>query len=186
MKARTKEQTKARTKSSQKLSKDTGGSSQPNSRTVTQGAEPPKVPNIINGMDEVRGQLLSQARTQALALPKVSETSLYDGFCRHWTPAYYVGETQLFHVHDFRGGLRATVFLGGKAGSEKLGPMILASDLIPGDLRRQVVKATESRGVKQIKVNLNTGDDVADLLELARLKYLAVSQVSPQRLAHLN
>ncbi len=130
----------------------------------------PAVPIIIEAMDAARSELLIQARSQALSLPEVVETALYDGFCRHWTPAYYVGETQLFHVHNFRAGLRATVFLGGKIGSEKLGPMILDSDTIPQELRLQVVKATESRGIKQIKVNLISMDDVAVLLELARLK----------------
>ena len=131
---------------------------------------PPAVPSIINAMDDARSELLLQARSQALSMPEVVETALYDGFCRHWTPAYYVGDTQLFHVHNFRAGLRATVFLGGKKGTEKLGPMILDSDMMPEELRLQVVKAVESRGVKQIKVNLNSMDDVVVLLELARLK----------------
>ena len=130
----------------------------------------PGVPSIINAMDDARGELLLQVRNQALSLPEVSETALYDGFCRHWTPAYYVGKSQLFHVHNFLVGLRATVFLGGKSGGEKLGPMILDSDTIPQELRLQVLKAAESRGIKQIKVILNSMDDVAVLLELARLK----------------
>ena len=128
------------------------------------------VPSIIEAMDDVRRELLFRARSQALSMPEVVETALYDGFCRHWTPAYYVGDTQLFHVHNFRAGLRATVFLGGKKGCEKLGPMILDSNIVPEELRLQVVKAAESRGVKQIKVNLNSMEDVAVLLELARLK----------------
>ena len=147
-------------------------------RGKTGGATPsaakpefPGVPSIIDSMDDARGEPLLQARSQALSLPEVSEAALYDGFCRHWTPAYYVGETQLFHVHNFLGGLRATVFLGGKKVSEKLGPMILDSDNIPQELRLQVVKAVESRGVKQLKVSLNSLDDVAVLLELARLKH---------------
>ena len=136
--------------------------------------EYPGVPSIIEAMDDARCELLLQARSQALSLPEVSETALYDGFFRHWTPAYYVGETQLFHVHNFREGLRATIFLGGKKGSEKLGPMILGSDRIPEELRLQVVKAAESRGTKQIKVKLNSMDDVAVLLELARLKHQSI------------
>ena len=134
------------------------------------------VPSIIEAMDDVRSELLFQARSQALSMPEVVETALYDGFCRHWTPAYYVGETQLFHVHNFRAGLRATVFLGGKSGSEKLGPMILDSNMIPQDIRLLVVKASESRGIKQIKVNLNSKDDVAVLLELASLKRQSLTQ----------
>ena len=64
----------------------------------------PEVLSIIEDMDDGRGELLLLARSQALALPDVGETALYDGFCRHWTPAYYVGETQLFHIHNFKGG----------------------------------------------------------------------------------
>jgi len=137
---------------------------------------PTTVPGILDAMDGARGELLLQARSQALSLPGVVETALFDGFCRHWTPAYYVGEAQLFHVHNFRAGLRATVFLGGKSGSEKLGPMILDSNMIPQDIRLLVVKASESRGIKQIKVNLNSKDDVAVLLELASLKRQSLTQ----------
>ena len=117
-------------------------------------------------MDAARGDLLTEVRNQALVLPGVSETALYDGFCRHWTPAYYIGDHQLFHVHAFRGGLRATVFAGGK----KLVPMILDSDRVPHDLRLQLAKTSQSRGIKQVKVPIDSDDDVTILMELARLK----------------
>ena len=117
-------------------------------------------------MEVARGDLLTEVRNQALVLPGVAETALYDGFCRHWTPAYYVGDHQLFHVHNFRGGLRATVFAGGK----KLAPMILDSARIPHGLRLQLAKTSQSRGIKQVKVPIDSADDVAILMELARLK----------------
>ena len=114
----------------------------------------------------------------ALYMPGVLETSLCDGFCTHWTPAYYLREIQLFHVHNFRAGLRATVFLGpksagpkgagNKSGSARLVPMILDSNTIPEKLRLQAAKVAESRGVKQIKVNLDSIEDVAVLMELTR------------------
>ena len=126
----------------------------------------PDVPSIIETMEAARGDLLTEVRWRALVLPGVTETALYDGFCRHWTPAYYIGDRQLFHVHDFRGGLRATVFAGGK----KLVPMILESDRIPHDLRLQLAKTSQSRGVKQVKVPIDSANDVTILLELARLK----------------
>ena len=135
----------------------------------------PEVLSIIEDMDDTRGELLLLARSQALSMPEVGETALYDGFCRHWTPAYYVGETQLFHIHNFKGGLRATVFLGGKKENEKLGPMILDSANIPQEMRLQVVKAAEARGIKQIKVNLNSEEDVAVLLKLASLKHQSLN-----------
>jgi predicted kinase len=52
--------------------------------------------------------------------------------------------------------------------------MILDSDTIPEDRRLQAAKAAESRGVKQIKVNLDAMEDVAVLMELARLKSMSL------------
>jgi len=65
----------------------------------------PGVPSIIETMEEDRGGLMTGLRAIALSLPGVEERTLYDGFCRHWTPAYYLGDNQLFHVHNFRAGL---------------------------------------------------------------------------------
>ncbi len=125
----------------------------------------PGVLSIIETMEEPRGALLAELRSMALSLPDVDERTLYDGFCRHWTPAYYLGGHQLFHVHNFRAGLRATVFVGGK----KLEPLILDSDRVPLELRLQLAKSSGHRG-KQVKVALTSADDLAALLELARLK----------------
>ena len=122
---------------------------------------------LVASMDEHRAGLLLEARKRVLSLPGVDETTLYDGFCRHWTPAYYLGESQLFHVHNFRGGLRATVFAGGA----KLAPVILDSRRVRQEYRDQLAKSYQGRGIKQIKVALNTIEDVAALIELARLKH---------------
>ena len=118
-------------------------------------------------MEEDRGGLMTGLRAIALSLPGVEERTLYDGFCRHWTPAYYLGDNQLFHVHNFRAGLRATVFVGGK----KLEPLILESDRVPLELRLQLAKYEGRRGIRQVKVTLNSEDDVGALVELARLKW---------------
>lgn len=127
----------------------------------------PGVSSIIEIMEESRGGLMTGLRVSALSLPGVAERTLYDGFCRHWTPAYYLGDNQLFHVHDFRAGLRATVFVGGK----KLEPLILESDRVPLELGLQLSKNSVSRGIRQVKVSLSSDDDVAALMELARLKW---------------
>ena len=129
--------------------------------------EAPGVPGIIQGLDQDRSTLLSLARDTAFTLPGVEERTLYDGFCRHWTPAYYLGDGQLFHVHNFKAGLRATIFAGGK----KLEPLILESEQVPEELRLQLAKSAGSRGVRQIKVNLESKKDVEALLILARLKW---------------
>ena len=118
-------------------------------------------------MEKDRGGLMAGLRAIALSLPGVDERTLYDGFCRHWTPAYYFGDNQLFHVHNFRAGLRATVFVGGK----KLEPLILESDRVPLELRLQLAKYEGRRGIRQVKVTLNSDDGVAALVELARLKW---------------
>ena len=139
-------------------------------RTSDAGSEStarPGILQVVATMDEHRADLLLEARKLALSLPGVDETTLYDGFCRHWTPAYYLGKSQLFHVHNFRGGLRATVFAGGT----KLVPVILDSGRVPQEYRDQLAKSHQGRGVKQVKVDLNTMEDVAALMELARLKH---------------
>ncbi len=107
----------------------------------------PGVLQIVAAMDEHRADLLLEARKLALSLPGVDETTLYDGFCRHWTPAYYLGESQLFHVHNFRGGLRATLFAGGK----KLAPVILDSGRVPQEYRDQLAKSYPGRGLNRSK-----------------------------------
>ena len=57
---------------------------------------------------------------------------------------------------------------GNKSGSARLVPMILDSNTIPEDLRLQAAKVAESQGGKQIKVNLDSMEDVAVLMELTR------------------
>ena len=128
---------------------------------------PESIEILLASEDDQRSQLLNEARVGALLLPGVSETSLYDGFCRHWTPAYYSGSSQLFHIHNFRGGLRATVFTKGHS----LVEAILDSDRVPEALRNQLAKNSQSKGVKQVKVELRSVEDVMALLELANLKH---------------
>ena len=53
-------------------------------------------------MTKPRAAILARLREAALSLPGVEERTVYDGFCREWTPAYYEGGRQLFHVHNFR------------------------------------------------------------------------------------
>ena len=104
----------------------------------------------------------------ALSLEAVGERTLYDGFCRHWTPAYYSGDRQLFHVHNFRSGLRASMFVGVK----QLEPLILDSPTVPEALRLLVVKTPEHRGTKMVKVPISSVEDVIALKELVLVKWL--------------
>ena len=47
----------------------------------------PAVSDIIASMEESRGELVAELRSQVSALPGVEERAVYDGFCREWTPA---------------------------------------------------------------------------------------------------
>lgn len=140
-------------------------SSRQNDRTVS-AEDRPGVASIIEAMEEARGALLADLRSLVLTLEGVEERTLYDGFCRAWTPAYYVDAKQLLHLHNFRSGLRATMFVG----SNRLEPLILESDRVPLELRLQLAKSSGQRGSKQLKVTLSSDEDVATLLELAKLK----------------
>ncbi len=127
----------------------------------------PDVRTIIQTMEEPRAALLTELRDLTLALPGVAERTLYDGFCRHWTPAYYSEGTQLFHVHNFRAGLRATMFVG----SRKLEPVILESEQVPHELRLLVAETPGPRGRKEVRVPIASPEDVASFWELVRVKW---------------
>ena len=126
----------------------------------------PEVPSIIAAMGEERGRALALLRDSAMALEGVEERVLYDGFCREWTPAYYVGPRQLFHVHNFRSGLRATMFVG----ENTLQPVLLDSREVPEEQRLMVASTRGSRGTQQVKVPLATVEDVMGFIELVRVK----------------
>jgi hypothetical protein len=123
--------------------------------------------DIIRGLAAPRGEVLAELRRQALALPGVAEGAMYDAFCREWTPAYHLGRGQLFHVHNFHAGLRATVFVGIRT----LQPLVLDSGDVPEALRLLVARAKGGRDTKMVKVHLDQVEDVAGFMELVRVKW---------------
>ena len=126
----------------------------------------PTVDSVIDAMEQRRAEIVDRLREIALALEGTDERTVYDGFFQEWTPAVYVGDKQLFHVHNFRAGLRATVFVG--VGS--LEPVALYSDEISPAVRENVA-ATSGRTVKQVKFPLDSVEDLEPLMELVRLKW---------------
>ena len=127
----------------------------------------PQVLDIIEAMEGPRGKLMAMLRDLALSLPEVEERTVYDGFCRHWTPAYQLGDRQLFHVHNFRSGLRATMFVG----VNNLEPLILDSDSVAQDLRAALAETQGNRGTKQFKMPIDSEEDVAAFRELVLIKW---------------
>ena len=127
----------------------------------------PQVSSIIEAMEAPRGPLLAELHKLGMSLPGVAERTLYDGFCRHWTPAYYLADQQLFHVHNFRSGMRVTMFVGVRT----LEPVILDSESVAHELRLEVIKTRAPRGTKQVKVPINSLEDVAAFEELVRVKW---------------
>ncbi len=73
-----------------------------------------------------------------MALPGAEEKAVYDDFCQEWTPAYYLEGTkarrQLFHVHDFPSGLRATMFVGVRT----LEPVLLDAGPVPPRMKSAI------------------------------------------------
>lgn len=135
----------------------------------------PQVLDIIRGLEPPRGEVLAELRRRALALPGVAERAMYDAFCREWTPGYYLGPRQLFHVHNFRAGLRATVFVGVRT----LEPVVLDSAAVPEALRLLVARAKGGRGAKMVKAPLDSLDDVPGFMELVRVKWRFLSGELP-------
>jgi len=118
-------------------------------------------------MEEPKSTILAWLRDMVLSLPEVEERTVYDGFCREWTPAYYVGDRQLFHVHNFRSGLRATLFVGVRT----LEPAILESETVAPELRLLVARTSGHRGRKMVKVPVNSSEDVGAFMGLVSVKW---------------
>ena len=127
----------------------------------------PAVVDLLQEMIPERAALLSQVRHVALGMSGVEERTLYDGFCREWTPAYYMGKRQLFHVHSFSSGLRATVFLG----SADWDSAIMEAFGVPFRLREQVSSTAGGRGVREVRVALTSPEEVEAFVGLVRTKW---------------
>ena len=79
-------------------------------RAKPSAKDAPMVDGVVDAMEQGRAEIVVRLREIAPGLAGTSECTVYDGFFREWTPAVYVGDKQLFHGHNFRSGLRATVF----------------------------------------------------------------------------
>ena len=129
--------------------------------------EAPPVLALMADMTRPRAAIMARLREAVLSLPGVEERTLYDGFCREWTPAYYAGSRQLFHVHNFRSWLRATMFVGIRT----LEPFLLESDQVAPELLELVAATSGNRATKMVKVPLDSKEDIAPLMELVRRKW---------------
>ena len=127
----------------------------------------PTVLDIVQALEEDRRLVVARLRDVALLLPSVEERTLYDGFCREWTPAYYSGDRQLFHVHNFRRGLRSTMFISVKA----FEPIILGSGDLGAEIQALVADSKETRGTKQVKFPMDSPERVDAFTGLVRLKW---------------
>ena len=137
-----------------------------NIRRKPTAEDAPTVDGVVEAMDQVRSEIVVRLRKIALRLAGTSERTVYDGFFREWTAAVYVGDKQLFHVHNFRSGLRATVFVG----VNSLEPVALHSEEVSLAVRENVA-STSGRTMKQVKFPLSCMDDLEPLMELVRLKW---------------
>ena len=50
----------------------------------------PTVAPVIGSMTGPDGRIMSLARDLSIALPDAADRTVYDGFRREWTPAYYL------------------------------------------------------------------------------------------------
>ena len=109
-------------------------------------------------------------RDQTLALADVAEKAVYDGFCKEWTPAYYVrgrrGKRQPFHVHDFPTGLRGTIFVG----INTLDPVLLGAENVFPGFKTALIETRGAR-TKQLRVPLASPEDAARFAQMVRVKW---------------
>ncbi len=131
----------------------------------------PTVVEVIEAMVADRAEIASELRRAAQGLGGVDERTLSDHFFREWTPAFYVGPTQLFHIHDFRSGLRATMFIG----VNTLHPLIMDSERVATETRQLVVETSTQRFTKEFRMPLDSTEDGAKFMELVRVKWAFVN-----------
>lgn len=138
----------------------------PESREDPTG-EGPAVAAVIDAVGGPEGRIMAMAMNLGLELPGSTERTVYDGFCREWTPAYYLAKRQIFHVHSFRSGIRGSMFVGVRT----LEPLIMASGLVPGYIKEIVENTKGGGGTKMLKVPLATPEDVAGFGKLIQVKW---------------
>jgi hypothetical protein len=127
----------------------------------------PGVESIIEALAAPRAAILCQLREMVMSLPDVEERTLYDGFCHEWTPAYYVAQRQVFHVHNFRSGLRATVFVN----ETILEMMAAGAKGAAAEAQAARVRPIGKRGPRALKMTLHTAEEIPGLMEIARMKW---------------
>jgi hypothetical protein len=149
---------------------------EPRAFQAAESGDSPSVSDVIEAMGATQGAIVSELRDSAQALAGVEERTLFDGFCREWTPAFYAQGIQLFHVHNFRAELRATIFVG----VNTLGPLILESDEVSPEMRLLLTETSAPRGTMQVRVSLTSSQDVAGFMDMVRVKY-AFAQRYPRK-----
>ena len=122
---------------------------------------------VIDALAGPDGRIMSLARDLGLALAEAAERTVYDGFCREWTPAYYLAKRQIFHVHVFKSGIRGSMFVGVRL----LEPLIMASPEVPDHIKDIVENTKSGSGTKMLKVPLATAEDVSGFGKLVQVKW---------------
>ena len=129
--------------------------------------EGPSVETVISAISGPDGEIVSLTRGLGLALPDADERTVYDGFCREWTPAYYLAKRQIFHVHNMKSGIRGSMFVGVRA----LEPLIMSSEEVPDNIKEIVASTRGGSGTKMLKIPLETPEDVAGFGKLIQVKW---------------
>ena len=134
---------------------------------TTEAGEGPKVAVVIDAMAVEGSRIMSMAQVLGLALPGADERTVYDGFCREWTPAYYLAKRQIFHVHVFKSGIRGSMFVGVRV----MEPLIMASPHVPDHIKEIVDNTKGGSGTKMLKIPLATPEDVVVFGKLVQVKW---------------
>ncbi|MDP6072214.1 MAG: hypothetical protein QGG34_11760 [SAR202 cluster bacterium] len=127
----------------------------------------PTVSEVIDGLTAPRRALLTRLREAVNELGDIEERTLYDHFCREWTPAFYTKGTQLCHVHDFGSDLRATMFVGTKT----FEPYLTRSDDLSPANHRAVAETPAPRNTKELRMPITSTEDVDEFMEFVRVKW---------------
>ena len=125
------------------------------------------VKEILEEVPDDKRKLFENLRGKIMVLPGVIEKVDYDEYDDSQSPAYYLGEHEIFHFHITFQKVQGTVPLD----SQTLVPQVLALPGLAPMTQEKIRNAKDYRGTRWASVPLRSLDEVNELVRIIQLKY---------------
>lgn len=129
---------------------------------------------FVEGLDGRVRTVLEALRARVQELPEVQEGIKYDRMGAEWTPAAYVGDRQIYHVH-IKGGMHGVMTVS----ADEAQAFLTAS--IPESVKQAIVQR-RGRARTWLSVPLKSVRDIAVFVKMVTVKHrLLNEEPSPRR-----